>query len=114
MNRSWTFGKKSAAGFALSFVLMATIGVVAYRSINTLSNTSGMVAHTHLVLERLVEVLNVLQDAETAGRGYVITGEDRYLEPHTSALQRIGPIVQQLTDLTADNPVEQRNVDAGE
>ena len=28
MNRSWTFGKKIAAGFALSFVLMATIGVV--------------------------------------------------------------------------------------
>ena len=56
MNRSWTFGKKIAAGFALSFVLMAMIGVVAYRSVNTLSNTSQMVAHTHLVLERLADV----------------------------------------------------------
>ena len=53
MNYSWTFGKKIAAGFALSFVLMAMIGVAAYRSINTLSNTSQMVAHTHRVLDRL-------------------------------------------------------------
>ena len=60
MNQSWTFGKKIAAGFALSFVLMAMIGVMAYRSINTLSNTSQVVAHTHLVLERLADVLNVL------------------------------------------------------
>lgn len=49
MNRSWTFGKKIATGFVLAFVLMAMIGIVAYRSINTLAHTSQMVAHTHLV-----------------------------------------------------------------
>ncbi|MEN9901068.1 MAG: hypothetical protein RLZZ152_2112, partial [Pseudomonadota bacterium] len=32
MNRSWTFGKKIAVGFALSFVLMAMIGILAFRS----------------------------------------------------------------------------------
>jgi CHASE3 domain sensor protein len=82
MNRSWTFGKKIAAGFALSFVLMAMIGIVAYRSINTLANTSQMVAHTHLVLERLADVLNVLQDAEIGGRGYIISGDESFLQPY--------------------------------
>src|ERR1039457_4852024 len=38
MARSWTFGKKIAAGFALSFVLLAAIGAIAYRSIRSESN----------------------------------------------------------------------------
>ena len=69
MHRSWTFGRKIAAGFALAFVLMALIGAMAYRSINTLAHTSQMVAHTHIVLQRIADVLNVLQDAEIGGRG---------------------------------------------
>ena len=33
----WTFGKKIAAGFALSFVVLVGVGVVAYRSITALA-----------------------------------------------------------------------------
>jgi CHASE3 domain sensor protein len=110
MNHSWTFGKKIATGFALSFVLMATIGIVAYRSISTLSNTSGMVAHSHLVLERLAEVLNVLQDAETGGRGYIITGDESFLEPYQHADTEIVAVVNDLRALIADNPAQQKRI----
>jgi hypothetical protein len=65
MARSWTFGKKIAAGFALSFVLLAAIGAIAYRSIDALSQTSYSVAHTHVALERIASVLSLLKDAET-------------------------------------------------
>ena len=108
MNRSWTFGKKIAAGFALSFVLMAIIGIVAYRSINTLSNTSQMVAHTHLVLERIADVFNVLQDAEIGGRGYIITGDEGFLEPYQNAQIKIFEDVNKLRALIADNPSQQK------
>ena len=110
MNRSWTFGKKIAAGFALSFVLMAIIGITAYRSINTLANTSQMVAHTHLVLERIADVLNVLQDAEIGGRGYIITGDEGFLEPYQNAQSKIVVTVDKLRDLIADNPAQQKRL----
>ena len=110
MNRSWTFGKKIAAGFALSFVLMAMIGVVAYRSVNTLSNTSQMVAHTHLVLERLADVLNVLQDAEIGGRGFIITGDDSFLQPYQNAETKIVTALNGLRVLIADNPAQQKRL----
>jgi CHASE3 domain sensor protein len=61
----WTFGKKVAAGFALSFVLLLGIGLIAYRGITSLTQTSYWVAHTHLVLEHLSNVLGLLKDAET-------------------------------------------------
>ena len=110
MNSSWTFGKKIAAGFALSFVLMATIGIVAYRSINTLSNTSQMVAHTHLVLERIADVLNVLQDAEIGGRGYIITGDESFLQPYQRTETKIVVVVKDLSALIANNPAQQKRI----
>ncbi|MEI7976578.1 MAG: CHASE3 domain-containing protein [Betaproteobacteria bacterium] len=110
MNRTWTFGKKIAAGFALSFVLMATIGVVAYRSINTLSNTSQMVAHTHLVLEHIDDVFSALQDAEIGGRGFIITGDESFLKPYQNAEIKIVSLVNDLRELTADNPSQQKRI----
>ena len=114
MNHSWTFGKKIAAGFALSFVLMAMIGVAAYRSINTLSNTSQMVAHTHRVLDRLAEVLNVLQDAEIGGRGYIITGDESFLQPYQNAETKVATVVNDLRALIADNPAQQKRLSQAE
>ena len=102
--------KKIAAGFALSFVLMATIGVVAYRSINTLATTSQMVSHTHLVLGRIADVLNVLQDAEIGGRGYIITGDERFLEPYQNSDTKIVAAVNHLRVLIADNPAQQKRI----
>src|ERR1035437_4463836 len=67
MNRSWTFGNKIAAGFALSFVLLVTIGAIAYRSINTLSRASYSVAHTLVVLEHIAGVLNLLDEVDSEG-----------------------------------------------
>ena len=37
-------------------------------------------------LENLNEVLTLLVDAETGQRGYIITGEEAYLEPYNKAL----------------------------
>lgn len=110
MNRSWTFGKKIASGFALSFVLMAMIGILAYRSINTLSNTSQMVAHTHLVLERIADVLNVLQDAEIGGRGFIISGDESFLQPYQNAETKIVTTVNNLRALISDNPAQQKRL----
>jgi methyl-accepting chemotaxis protein len=110
MNQSWTFGKKIAAGFALSFLLMATIGVVAYRSIHIISNTSQMVTHTHRVIERLDDVFNVLQDAEIGMRGYIITGDESFLEPYQRADTKVVAVFNDLRALVADNPAQQKRL----
>jgi methyl-accepting chemotaxis protein len=110
----WTFGKKVAAGFGLAFVLLATIGAVAYRSIDALTRTSYLVTHSHLVLEHIAGVLSLLKDAETGQRGFVITGDQAFLEPYTAATAGIGKMQKDLRDLTADNPVQQQRLDEAE
>ncbi len=66
----WTFGKKIAMGFALSFVLMLFVGTVAYRSIDTLTQTSYAVSHTNEVLDQLNTLVRYVSDLESQQRGF--------------------------------------------
>lgn len=106
----WTFGKKIAVGFALSFLLLAGIGIVAYRTTDALAKTSYAVTHTHAVLEHIANVLSQLADAETGQRGFVITGEDAYLEPYRTGTAATPRLLAELRELTADNPNQQRRI----
>jgi len=53
------------------------------------------------------EILALVSDAETAQRGFLLTERPEYLEPYVTSLPKIGPKLQRLKDLNADNP-EQR------
>jgi CHASE3 domain sensor protein/uncharacterized protein YukE len=110
----WTFGRKIAAGFTLAFLLLLGIGGVAYRSISLLTNTSHTVTHTHEVLERIAGVMSLLKDAETGQRGYVITSEESYLEPYNGAVEGLPKLIQELRELTADSPNQQKRIDEAE
>jgi CHASE3 domain sensor protein len=107
----WTFGRKIAAGFSLALVLLTAIGFVAYRSINSLVNTSQLVTHSHEVKQHVTDLLSLLKDAETGQRGFVITGEDPYLAPYQAALDGIPKAIKELRTLTIDSPTQQKRMD---
>jgi methyl-accepting chemotaxis protein len=111
---NWTFGRKIAAGFALSLVLLVIIGSVAYVSISKLTKTSQWVTHTHEVLEHVAGVLSALKDAETGQRGYVITGDEAFLEPYHTGSSGVLGVVTGLRKLTEDNPRQQKRLDTVE
>jgi methyl-accepting chemotaxis protein len=106
----WTFGRRIAAGFTLSFLLLVGIGTVAYRTIETLTSANGLVTHTHVVLEHIAAVLGLLTDAETGERGYIITGEEAYLEPYRHSIASLEADVKDLRELTADNSNQQKRL----
>jgi methyl-accepting chemotaxis protein len=107
----WTVGTKIGAGFALALAILVVIGGVSYRSTGTLTETAASVTHTHEVLERLEAALSDMKDAETGQRGYVITGEERYLEPFRTAQVTSSQDLKALRNLTADNVGQQRRLD---
>jgi PAS domain S-box-containing protein len=51
-----------------------------------------------------------MKDSETGQRGYLITGDDRYLEPYNAAVVGIQDSVQRLKHLTEDNPRQQARI----
>ncbi len=65
-------------------IIVVIVGVVSYRSSIQQTQAADWVSHSHEVQGRMTSLLSALQDAETGQRGYLITGVDRYLAPHTS------------------------------
>lgn len=97
-------------GLAAVVVFFVVSGVFTYMNIRTLSRGVGQVTHTHEVLTALHDILSLISDAETGQRGFVITGDEKYLDPYTSALARIDSRVAEVERLTADNPVQQGRI----
>lgn len=107
----WSVGMKIGTGFALALAILAVVGTIAYRSTNRLTETAGLVAHTHQVRETLETLMSKLKDAETGQRGYILTGDPEYLQPYRDALGEIGPLLDKLRVLTRDNSDQQRRID---
>ena len=106
----WTIGTKIGAGFALALALLTIIGIGSYLSLNSLINAATLQNHTYEVTDTLAETFSELQDMETGQRGFIITGEDSYLEPYNNAKDKIEPSIQALQRLTVENPVQQQRV----
>jgi signal transduction histidine kinase len=69
------------------------------------------VDHSHQVIEALGAASNLLGEAESAGRGYMIAGEAFRTEYETAA-RAVGPALSRVRRLTADNASQQRRVDS--
>jgi methyl-accepting chemotaxis protein len=111
---NWTFGRKIAMGFALSFVLLIVIGAVSYTGINKLLRTSHWVTHSHEVLEHIADVLSELKDAETGQRGYLLAGDEAFLAPYRTGSAEVLIQINALRALAADNPNQQKRIDSME
>jgi methyl-accepting chemotaxis protein len=107
-----SIGAKIGSGFGLTLVILIAIGAVSYTSTAKFMDSATWVAHTYEVLDDLAGFLAAMQDAETGQRGYVITGEDRYLEPYRNAAGVADQNLKNLRRLTADNAAQQRRLDA--
>jgi PAS domain S-box-containing protein len=97
------------AGFAVLLAVLVANAFFTGRRLRVQVANQAWVAHTREVLSDLEVTQSLLQDAETGQRGYLLTGELKYLAPYNSAVTQIDPHLKTLADLTADNPAEQAN-----
>lgn len=107
----WSIGAKIGAGYALALVILVILGAISYRNTTGFIEAAQMKVHTYQVLENLTRVLSILTDAETGQRGYILVGEDRYLEPYQTGTLVVSQTIQNLRKLTADNPNQQQRLD---
>ncbi len=107
MNRN--FNRNLILGFSISLLLLVVSSVASFVSIRGLIDASGWVDHTNVVLQRLEATLSAVKDAETGQRGYLLTGSPGFLEVFEKGSSDAKAMLRQVQELTADNPVQQRN-----
>ncbi len=104
-------GTKIGAGFGLSLIILLIIGISSYGSFTRTNDSVQLRIHTYKVLQDLEGLLSSLKDAETGQRGFIITGEKKYLDPFNSAVAVVNQQIKDLRDLTSDNQNQQRRLD---
>jgi len=112
MFNNWSVGRRLFAGFGLAGLTLLVIASFSYRNITGLIENDGWVEHSHQVRTDLAILLSEMKDAETGQRGFLLTGNESYLEPHQTALREVKGTLAEFGRLTADNPHQQRRAAA--
>lgn len=94
-------------GFSLLLALLIVNAAVRKRQLSVQIGAQSWVSHTRQVLFELNQLELLLVDAETGQRGYLYTGDSKYLAPYQDAITKIEPQIDAIAKLTADNPGQQ-------
>jgi PAS domain S-box-containing protein len=99
-------------GFILALVILGAIAAISYSSIKGFNERAKWVEHTQEVLRETEGVLSDLKDVETGVRGYIISGQDSFLDVYRDAMSSIPDRMARLARLTDDNPRERQRIAA--
>jgi len=98
------------AAFASLALLLLTNAYVTRHQVGVQTGRQQWLSHTRQVQFEIQETNTLLADAETGQRGFLYTGDTRYLEPYTRATSQLDNQLQDLAKLSADNPAQVANV----
>jgi diguanylate cyclase (GGDEF)-like protein/PAS domain S-box-containing protein len=98
------------AGFGILLLLLLSGTLVLRRQLLTQIANQNRVLHTRQVLAELKITESLIKDAERGQRGFLYTGDPKYLEPYELAIIQVEPHIDTIARLTADNPTEQEMV----
>lgn len=107
-----TVGKKIAFAFGLCLAIIAAIGVATYKSTMNLLEATRRASHTQEVVVNLDRFLAQIISAETHVRGYLITGNERVLEPFEADRKAAAASLIAIRNLTLGDPEQQRRIAA--
>jgi methyl-accepting chemotaxis protein len=110
MRVNMRIGTRILAGYGFALLIFGGVGIVAYRGTTALLATADLVTHTHKVKVAISDVLSALKDAETGQRGFVLTGEERYLARYYEGAKLISGFIRDLRELTVDDSSQQKHV----
>jgi signal transduction histidine kinase/CHASE3 domain sensor protein/FixJ family two-component response regulator len=107
-------GLTKANFFALvsAVILMGIIGLLSRFQFASSREAESAIRHTHEVITTADHLSIAIRDAETTQRGFLLTGDETYLEPYRNDTGRVVLLEGELRRLTADNPSQQNRLRA--
>ena len=103
---------QAGTGFRTLWPLLAVMlfflgsGFLAGKNIRTIREGNALVIRSQETMTALGDVLSAVQDAETGQRGYLLTGDDSYLEPYRTALGVASTRLETVEKALADDPAQ--------
>ena len=98
--------------FSAILIIFVIVVGVALHSTRQLAEAERWNNHTHKVMNLSQDSLASMINMETGARGFMLAGQDKFLEPWTAGQAEFRKSWSALKELTSDNPEQQRRLDA--
>ena len=93
-------GLWTALGVIAALLFFVFSGAVSFSNVQIMKSDSAKIAHTHDVIVALDRLLSTMLDAETGQRGFLLTGNEKYLQPYNDAVSKVDSALSAIAGLT--------------
>jgi CHASE3 domain sensor protein len=97
--------------FAAVVVVIFVTSAIVYDKLRVIELAKNLRIQTSDVFETLQAAMDAMVDQETGVRGYLITGDEKCLEPYHRGGNAYTAAIQKIKDLTSENPAQQGRLD---
>lgn len=104
--------RKLALGFGVTLVILIAMAIVSYQSTRQLVESTSLLGRSHAIVAGLDHLLYILTRVESDSRGYVLNAQSQHPHFQRLAADSLAHQLEHLRELTADNPSQQRSLDA--
>ncbi|MBF4464142.1 response regulator [Flavobacterium sp. LC2016-12] len=94
----------------VSLVVLMISSTASYFSIKSLLDSNYWVNHTQEVIYNLNEGSAIITEAQTSMRGYLITGDEQFIERYRDSETKSNDYFEKVQELTVDNPNQQKQL----
>jgi signal transduction histidine kinase/CheY-like chemotaxis protein len=106
------FSRKRTLALAVAIALMCFAGAAAVGALFRAADAENSVNRTIEIRQQALDLLTIVLNAETGIRGFLLSGDETFLEPYQTAPRRVSETIARLTALTSDNPIQRQGLKA--
>jgi len=88
-------------------ILSVVVAAASISVVRQLAESAEIRKQAHEVVSRADDLLSALKDAETSERGYLLTGDEMFLEPYKAVVNTIGSRMMELRQASRQSSAEQ-------
>lgn len=108
--RNMSIGRKFATSFGALISIFLLVSGTSLYLFSELERADKWNLHTHNVLDNSVSLIGSIVDQETGVRGFLVSGDKKFLEPYHAGRKTFDADLSKLLLLTSDNPSQQERL----
>jgi CHASE3 domain sensor protein len=99
------------AAFAAVVGIILVSSAILYDRLRVIELAKNARIHTTDVLESLQDIMDAMVDQETGVRGYLIAGDEKFLEPYHKGIDAYTVAIEKAKELTRDSLAQQTRLE---
>ena len=103
--------QKILAAFGIALLGITLVGIITFHEAHQHDDFNRWVIHTYEVIGKINQVQTSMEQVESGGRGYLLTGQKEYLGPYRTGIDTLETSLRELAAMTSDNPVQQARLE---